>query len=82
MEYLWWGYVAYSGMGNGVVNDKTYTDEYKYVAKTTFLSKDKKLAKLFKDSELKTAAYRLPTKPVASWRRMSFFFCADTASAK
>ena len=64
IEYLWWGYCAYSGMGNGLAGGKTYTDEFKHVGKKAFLANDVKLAKLFKDSESKTASYRLPNKPV------------------
>jgi hypothetical protein len=63
-EYLWWGYVAYSGIGNGLVGNQEFENEYPYLGQTTFKAKDVGLTKMFKDSEDKTAVYRLPTRPV------------------
>ena len=63
-EYLWWGYVAYSGIGNGMAGVPEWTKEFHVLNKKKFTSKDTALTKLFRDSENKTAVYRLPTKPV------------------
>ena len=60
IEYIWWGYCSYSGLGKGL-GDSSYKKEYKYYKKADFIKNDKGLAKLFQDSEKKTATYRLPT---------------------
>ena len=63
IEYLWWGYAVYSGSTKNQVNDASFKGEYSLLTKNAFTTKDLKLAKLYQDSEKKTAAYRLPTNP-------------------
>ena len=75
IEYLWWGYCAYSGIGNGITSTENLA-EFKYAKKADFVTKDLALAKIYKDSESKKAKYRLPTKPVDG----SYFGCAKCAS--
>ena len=61
-EYLWWGYAAYSGIGNGIAEGKA--NEFALLRKEDFVELDVELAKMFQDSENKISTYRLPTKPV------------------
>ena len=61
VEYLWWGYVAYSGIGNGLANTAQFSNEFSLLNQTAFLAGDKALAKIFSDSG---KTYVLPTKPV------------------
>ena len=75
IEYLWWGYCAYSGIGNGIDNPESFA-EFKYPKKADFVKNDPGLAKFYKNSELKKANYRLPTKPVDG----KYFGCAKCAS--
>lgn len=63
IEYLWWGYVAYTGIGNAVATLPDFKNEFSPLTQKAFKAKDVKLAKLFQDSEKKTAAYRLAIKP-------------------
>jgi len=76
MEYLWWGYCSYSGVCAGRSGNKTpilsqkdsvlnkYEKEFKLLKKTQLAKTDKLLYQLYDASAKKTAAYRLPTKPV------------------
>ena len=67
IEYLYWGFCAYSGMCAGLAGgDKTssYEQEFSLVKRADFVSKDKALAKLFQDSEAMSVSYRLPTRAV------------------
>jgi len=80
MEYLWWGYCSYSGTCAGRSGNKTklletildqndaalnkYEKEFKLLKKTQLAKTDKLLYQLYDASAKKTAAYRLPTKPV------------------
>jgi len=60
-EYIWWGYCAFSGVCGGRSGSSSYENEFKYLAKRQFISRDFKLSKLFQDSG---SIYKLPTKPV------------------
>ena len=60
-EYIWWGYCAFSGVCGGRSGSRSYENEFKYLAKSQFISRDLKLSKLFQDSG---SFYKLPTKPV------------------
>jgi len=61
VEYLWWGYCAYSGVCEGRSGAEDYESEFRYLTKSQFEAGDVKLSKLFQDSgEL----YTLPTNPV------------------
>ena len=76
MEYLWWGYCSYSGTCAGRSGNKVpilsqpdsvlneFEIEFKLLKKTQLAKTDKPLYQLFDASAKKTAAYRLPTKPV------------------
>jgi len=75
IEYLWWGYCAYSGIGNGITSPESLK-EFKYPKKAAFEKNDPGLAKFYKDSELKKSTFRLPTKPVDG----NYFGCATCAS--
>jgi len=63
IEYLWWGYAAYTNITATSASVPDFKNEFKFLTAKEFKAKDVKLAKLFKDSEAKTAVYRLPTKP-------------------
>ena len=75
-EYIWWGYCSYSGTCAGrskfkgsILNkpDSELNDsekEFKLLKKTQLAKTDKPLYQLYDASAKKTAAYRLPTKPV------------------
>jgi len=66
MEYLWWGYCSYSGTcaGRKGAVPNQYEKEFKLLKKTQLAKTDKLLYQLYDASAKKTAAYRLPTKPV------------------
>ena len=61
VEYLWWGYCAYSGVCEGRSGAERYESEFRYLTKSEFEAGDVMLSKIFQDSgEL----YTLPTNPV------------------
>ena len=61
IEYIWWGYCAFSGVCNGRSGTSHFEDEFKYLTKAQFVEKDSKLSKLFLESG---TSYTLPTKYV------------------
>ena len=64
-EYLWWGYCSYSGTCAGRSGHNSDSEkEFKLLKKTQLSKTDKRLYQLYDASAKKTAAYRLPTKPV------------------
>merc|ERR1712226_1475183 len=63
IEYLWWGYLSYSGSGAGLVGAKQ-SKEFKYMKKADLENKDKALTKLFQDSKNGKVPYKLPSGPV------------------
>jgi len=63
IEYFWWGYLAYSGMGNGIT-DPANLAEFKNAKKKDLKKNDKLMYALHNGSELKTAKYRVPVLPV------------------
>ena len=61
-EYLWWGYAAFTGIGNPIADAKA--KDFAFLRKDDFLGMDIDLAKIFQDSANKISSYRLPTKVV------------------
>lgn len=64
IEYFWWGYLSYSGTGNGLGGINSFSTEFKLVKKADLIARDKLLAKLFQDSENGNAPYKLPFRAV------------------
>jgi len=64
IEYLWWGYAAYTGAGNGLASDPGYNKEFHVLKQTDFKAKDKKLKKIFDKSKSGSASYRIATNIV------------------
>ena len=61
IEYIWWGYCAFSGTCKGRSGSSSFEKEWRYMTKSKLVEKDAKLAALFQNSGKK---YKLPTKPV------------------
>ena len=55
-EYIWWGYCAYSGICKARDGIIEFEQEFEYLKKSEFKTKDSELAKLFQDSALPTKA--------------------------
>jgi len=63
-EYVFWGYVAYTGAGNGLADVPKFNEEFKLLKKKDFMKKDKRLKKLFDKSKSGKSSYRFPTEIV------------------
>merc|ERR1712241_208019 len=64
IEYLWWGYAAYTGIGNGLANSTKFSKEFKLLKQTDFNKKDTLLKAIFDLSKSGKATYRHPTNVV------------------
>jgi hypothetical protein len=61
IEYIWWGYCAYSRVCEGRSGNSGFEREFKYLRKSQLLAGDLKMSKLFQESG---SGYVLPVKHV------------------
>jgi len=70
IEYLWWGYLSYSGTAAGLDykdyrgETSRYKKEFKHLKKADLMKYDKLLTKIFQDSENGKTLYKIPFRAV------------------